>query len=165
MAEADYTPFWGRIEFFCTLDAPKNYPIMQKLLVITLLLAANLCLGQATPKKITGKWVTCTKIETLVKLDTVSFTKEDAGLLSTCIEKNCGYSRWTFDKADGESKVEFFRQAGCKDAASTSDKSFTGSWNLEKDKKTLTVFDDHFTKHTFEIVAITDKEFKIKRKS
>jgi len=138
---------------------------MKKLFVITLLLAANFCLGQANPKKIVGKWVTCTKIETLIKLDTVSLVKDDGSVTNGCIEKNCGYSRWTFDQTKEESKVEFYRQAGCKDAASTSDKSFTGTWALEKDKKTLTVFDDHFTKHTFEIVLISDKEFKLKRKS
>jgi len=138
---------------------------MQKLIVITLLLASNLCLGQATTKKIIGKWVTCMKIDALNKLDTVSFKKDEAGASNTCVEKNCGYSRWTFETGDNGSKIDFARFAGCKDAASVSEKSFAGTWLLEKDKKTLTIFDDHFTKHSFEIVLISDKEFKLKRKS
>ncbi len=136
---------------------------MKKSLLILLILVGSICLGQNTTKKIAGKWVTCAKIETLVKLDTVSFVKDDAGFTNACIEKNCAYSRWTFDQTKEESKVEFYRNAGCKDAASVSEKTFTGTWALEKDKKTLTVFDDHYTKHTFEITLLSATEMKLKR--
>ncbi len=137
---------------------------MKKLLIALFILTLNLGSAQNTPKKIVGKWVTCAKIETLIKLDTVSFVKDDVAITNTCIEKNCAYSRWTFEMNGSDQKVGFYRQAGCKDAASVSEKNFDGTWAIEKDKKTLTIFDDHSSKHVFEIVVLTDKEFKLKRK-
>lgn len=136
---------------------------MKKLLPLLFLFLTNVCFSQANAKKIVGKWATCAKIETLIKLDTVSFVKDEIGFTNACIEKNCAYSRWTFEMNGSDGKIGFYRQAGCKDAASVSEKNFEGTWALEKDKKTLTVFDDHFTKHTFEITLLSATEMKLKR--
>ncbi len=136
---------------------------MKKILTVTLFLSAGLCFGQLN-KKILGKWISCAKIETLIKLDSITLVKEDAGLVSACVEKHCVFSRWTFENKDSEGLVTFYREAGCKGAASVSDKSFSGKWSCEKDKK-LIIFDDQFLKHVYKVVSFTDKELKLKKES
>lgn len=155
-------PFLGE-KIFLYFGSVQKISFMKKLLALCLLLTTALAFSQATPKKLVGKWVCCEKIDALTKLDAVTLVKDDAATEKDCIEKSCAFSRWTFEKTDAESKVEFYRQAGCKDAASASEKTFNGTWNIEKDKKTLTIFDDHFTKHTYTIESLTDKELKLKR--
>ena len=137
---------------------------MTKTLTLSLIVLSSLCFGQISAKKLAGKWVTCAKIDALSKLDTITFLKEDASVVNACIEKNCVYSRWDFETKDSEPVVNFYRQAGCKDAASVSEKNFSGKWSLEKDKK-LIIFDDHFTKHVFKVESFTEKEMKLKKES
>ena len=136
---------------------------MKKILTLILFLSLSLCFGQLS-KKLPGKWVVCAKIETLIKLDTVTLVKEEPDVVNTCVEKHCVYTRWTFENKDGEAIVTFYREAGCKGAASVSDKSFSGKWSCEKDKK-LIIFDDQFLKHVYKVVSFSDKEIKLKKES
>ena len=135
---------------------------MLKIITISLVLFASTCFSQTVNKKILGKWICCQKIELLNKFDTLTFVKEDTAAISTCIRKNCHYTQWNFEKNNGGLKLLIYIHKGCKGAAvvNTSVTS-DGNWSMDK-KNVLTIFDDHYTKHVFE-VTFSANEIKLNR--
>lgn len=135
---------------------------MMRIITISLLLFADTCFGQTVNKKILGKWISCQKIELLNKFDTLTFVKEDTSITNKCVRDNCHYTQWNFEKNDAGMKLLIYIHKGCKGAAvvNTSVTS-DGNWSMDK-KNVLTIFDDHYTKHVFEVTFLTN-EIKLNR--
>ena len=134
---------------------------MLRILTLSLILFAGTCLGQSS-KKILGKWISGEKIELLNRFDTLTFVKEDESVKNKYIEKNCHYTQWDFTKGEDPQKLLIYIYKGCK-GAGVVNTSVTndGSWSIDK-KNVLTIFDDKFTKHVFEVTFL-ENEFKLKR--
>lgn len=135
---------------------------MRYIITMALLLTFGLSFGQKADKKLLGKWVCCEKTELLNKFDQLTFVKDEAAATNACIEKSCHYSKWNFVKDEDALKLMIDMYSGCKDATAVSSANSQGTWSADK-KNTLTIFDEHFTKHVFEITSLTDKELVIKR--
>jgi len=134
---------------------------MIRLLTLSLLLITSLGFSQQVNKKLLGKWICCEKIELLNRFDNLTFVKDEAAASDKCIEGSCHYTRWNFEKNEEGLQILIDMYTGCKGAASNSISNTKATWSCDK-KNLLTIFDEHFTKHIFE-VTFTNTGFEMKR--